>query len=649
MQEPCTEEEEEENANMKKARRASPRIVPHAHHIGPRLPSWPLSCLLALQVSFLCIFHLLFVTNLSPKELNGIPCWDELLACNLFACGIATAIQSALGTRLPLVQAPSFEFLIPAMVLTQHVAPIHHSKGNSTDTPDLCNEADCESTRSLEQLFHEVSGAVLVSALVQMALGISGACGWIAHRCGPMVLAPSLSVIGLSAYRPASLLCSENWGVALLLVLLNVLLSQHLASCRLPLCQWNQTRGFSVRSGGPALHMFSILLPFSGIWLVCGTLRPIPMLWERWHLSTHHVTLTNNTLQSPWLKVPYPGQNGWPTLTPHAVAIGTAMGVTASVNSVGCYMLCSKALRLPIPPWHAHNRGLCAEGFGSLLSAVLGSVSGTASSIPNACAARLTQATSSRSVWITAVVCVLFSLSPRLMGLLTTIPLGIHGGMLCLTYSVAVGTGVSFFQYTDIDSGRNIFIVGFTMFIGLLIPRWLLAAPGSLATGCIPVDLLLLSLLTAPAFITGSLAFFLENTVSGTLQERGLLSPFSTSKQEAKDNSLLQSNMDSSQNYELPIALQKPLSRYLSWCKCFPLCLLCPLEEDKEESENINPLEVLHYSEEEETTDPLLKQGALRIESESQLETVPEPSVEQENLENHKRCRPTTHEVTPLY
>lgn len=57
------------------------------------------------------------------------------------------------------------------------------------------------------------------------------------------------------------------------------------------------------------------------------------------------------------------------------------------------------------------------------------------------------------------------------------------GGVLCVTYSVAVGTGVSYFQYTDIDSGRNIFIVGFTMFMGLMVPKWLFGAPGSLTTG----------------------------------------------------------------------------------------------------------------------------------------------------------------------
>lgn len=54
-----------------------------------------------------------------------------------------------------------------------------------------------------------------------------------------------------------------------------------------------------------------------------------------------------------------------------------------------------------------------------------------------------------------------------------------------MTYSMAVGTGISYFQYTNIDSGRNVFIVGFTMFMGLLVPKWLFTTPGSLATGAV--------------------------------------------------------------------------------------------------------------------------------------------------------------------
>nr|XP_056707736.1 solute carrier family 23 member 3 [Euleptes europaea] len=605
----------------------SPRILPHTY-TGPHSPPWPLSFLLALQhllvqASFLCIFHLLFLATLPPDKLDGFQGWNELLACNFFACGISTALQCGLGTGLPLVQAPSFEFLIPAMVLTQHTSPVCQSKGNSTEAPNEYSGPNCENTRNWDWLLREVSGAVLVSAAVQIAFGVSGTCGWIAKHCRPMVLAPSLSVIGLSAYRPAALLCSENWGVAMLLVLLSILLSQHLASCRLPLGQWSQAGGLCIRSCSPNLHMFSILLPVSGIWLVCGILNPIPVPWDVLHPSMHHLTLTNSTLQSAWLQVPYPGKQGWPLLSTPAVGIGAAMGVAASINSIGCYLLCSKALREPPAPHHACNRGLCAEGLGSLLSAALGSVSGTACSMPNVCASHLTQATSFRSVWVSALACVLLGLSPRLTGLLATIPLAVHGGMLCVTYSVAVGAGISYFQYTNIDSGRNIFIVGFTMFMGLLVPKWLFAAPESLATGCVPVDLFLLSLLMVPAFITGILSFFLENTVSGTLQERGLLNHLVSCKLETAENSLQQHNKDCAQRYQMSLALKK--QRFPSWCKGFPFCFLFPLEEAKEEIVNSFHLEELQCSA-EETTDLLLKPGTAELESDSKLE----------NLGNHK-------------
>ncbi|KAM3851177.1 solute carrier family 23 member 3 [Vipera latastei] len=637
---------------MSKANRASQNILSLAQ-IGSKWPPWPISCLLALQhllvqVSFLCVFHFLFIAILPREQLKETPSWDGLLAHNLFACGISTAIQCSLGTRLPLVQAPSFEFLIPAMVLTQQMAPVHQSslKENSTEVLEICAGLDCENRRNPKQLFHELSGAVLVSGLIQMLFGVSGACGWIAHHCGPMVLAPSLSVIGLSAYKPAALLCSENWIVAVLLVLLCVLISQHLASCRLPHCQWSQTKRNSITFGGPALHMFSVLLPFSSIWVICGILRPVAIPWDHLHPSTQHLNFSNSTLQSPWLKIPYPGEQGWPVLSTHAIAIGAAMGVTASINSIGCYLLCSKALKNPPPLRHSCNRGLCAEGLGSLLSAVLGSMSGTASSMSNACASSLTQSTSFRSVWIGALACVVLGLSPRLMGFLTTIPLGIHGGVLCVTYSVAVGTGVSYFQYTDIDSGRNIFIVGFTMFMGLLVPKWLCGAPGSLTTGYIPLDLFLLSLLMVPSFITGFLSFFLENTVSGTLQERGLLNPLSSRNLETGSN-LLQHRKeeDSAHRCKLLLIPQRHLPP--SWCKGFPFCLLCPLEESKQETTNHYPLEELHHLG-GETTDLLLKSEMVKLESEVELETEKEFKIMQGNLENHKHGGPKVHEIIPL-
>lgn len=65
---------------------------------------------------------------------------------------------------------------------------------------------------------HQVSGAVVVSGLLQAILGLLGGPGHLFPRCGPLVLAPSLVVAGLSVYREVALLCSTHWGLASLYV-----------------------------------------------------------------------------------------------------------------------------------------------------------------------------------------------------------------------------------------------------------------------------------------------------------------------------------------------------------------------------------------------------------------------------------------------
>lgn len=121
-----------------------------------------------------------------------------------------------------------------------------------------------------------------------------------------------------------------------------------------------------------------------------------PTQVSEWPSQTLHFPCANLQISIPFS---ISGEQGWPVLSTHAIGIGAAMGVTASINSIGCYLLCSKALKNPPPLRHSCNRGLCAEGLGSLLSAVLGSMSGTASSMSNACASSLTQV----PVWIGVV------------------------------------------------------------------------------------------------------------------------------------------------------------------------------------------------------------------------------------------------------
>ncbi|XP_027797612.2 solute carrier family 23 member 3 isoform X5 [Marmota flaviventris] len=415
---------------------------------GP--PTWGLSCLLALQhflvlASLLCASHLLLLRSLPPGGLSYPPA--QLLASSFFSCGVSTVLQTGMGSRLPLVQAPSLEFLIPALVLTSQKLPLAiQTPGNSSVVLHLCRRPGCHSLELWNTSLREVSGAVVVSGLLQGMLGLLGAPGRLFLHCGPLVLAPSLVVAGLSAHREVAQFCSAHWGLALL--------------------TWAPSRYPHVPGG--QLQPFQLIfmsLPF-------GSSRCLP------------------------------------------------------------------------PPRH--------HGFGCL-----------------------TQAGSQRVTHIVGLLCMGLGLSPRLAQFLTTIPLPVLGGVLGVTQAVVLSAGFSSFHLADIDSGRNVFIVGFSIFMALLLPRWLREAPVPLNTGWSPLDVLLCSLLAEPIFLAGLLGFLLENTISGTRLERGLSQGLLSSFVAQETQISQKSREKAAQEYGLPFPIQ-------DMCPCIPqpLHFLCPMPED---------------------------------------------------------------------
>nr|BAC86055.1 unnamed protein product [Homo sapiens] len=94
------------------------------------------------MASLLCVSHLLLLCSLSPGGLSYSP--SQLLASSFFSCGMSTILQTWMGSRLPLVQAPSLEFLIPALVLTSQKLPrAIQTPGNSSLMLHLCRGPSC--------------------------------------------------------------------------------------------------------------------------------------------------------------------------------------------------------------------------------------------------------------------------------------------------------------------------------------------------------------------------------------------------------------------------------------------------------------------------------------------------------------------------
>nr|XP_046217176.1 solute carrier family 23 member 3 [Oncorhynchus gorbuscha] len=476
-----------------------------------------LNLLLAIQQVFVQCSLLVLVLGVLQQHLllqDGER--ERLLSSMLFYSALSTLIQSCLGTCLPLVQAPSLETLIPAVVLTAQIVTEPACRGH-------CEESE-EDILPRANPVRELQGMTVIVGMVQLLLGVTGLSGVVLRHCGPLVIAPLLCLLGFSIYREAALLCSDHWAIAALTVILLVLLSQHLRSYMLPACLSMPQL--------PVCRMLSMLLPLLSVWALCEVLESFGVLRLRSVSELLPALKTSNTsfpepLRSdpftvPWLSPPLAAETGLPLLSVRGMAAGVVAALSSSVSSVGMYLLTARLLGVPPPPAAACNRGLGSQGLGSVVAGLMGAPLGLSSSVPNTCTLGLSQSGSRWTVQLAAILGLVLGVSPRLTQIITSVPLAIYGALLSVTYTIAVATGVRYFQFTHIDSGRNIFNIGLAVFMSLVLPHWFRMQTVFIDTGMVSVDVLLHSLLTSPVLLVGILAFLLDNTVSGSSSERGL-------------------------------------------------------------------------------------------------------------------------------
>ncbi len=98
-----------------------------------------------------------------------------------------------------------------------------------------------------------------------------------------------------------------------------------------------------------------------------------------------------------------------------------------------------------------------------------------------------------------------------------TIPTPIVGGVFCVMFGVIAAVGLSSTQFVNMNSSRNLFVLGFSLLFGLMIPDWLKRNPGAIDTGAEVADQVITVLLETSMFVSGALGFFLDNTIPGEL------------------------------------------------------------------------------------------------------------------------------------
>ncbi|MEE9127364.1 MAG: solute carrier family 23 protein, partial [Planctomycetota bacterium] len=269
-------------------------------------------------------------------------------------------------------------------------------------------------------------------------------------------------------------------------------------------------------------QLFPIMLGILAAWLVAWVLT-----WTGTFPEGHpsHVA-TEKLQQAPWFRVPMPFQWGWPVFGV-AATVGMLAGYLASiVESIGDYFACARLAGAPPPDARTVNRGVGMECVGCMVAGIFGTGNGTTSYSENIGAIGLTRVGSRRVVQVGAMLMIGLAMFGKFGGLFTAIPGPIVGGMYCTMFGMIAAVGLSNLQFVDMNSGRNLFILGFAFFMGLSVPEYFTQTPLKLGPELEPtwgwladiVNTLGKTGMAVGAFI----ALLLDNTIPGTLEERGL-------------------------------------------------------------------------------------------------------------------------------
>jgi nucleobase transporter 1/2 len=441
-------------------------------------PPWVEAIPLGFQ-HYLTMFGSTVAIPLLLKEPLGLGSVELgwLIGTMFFVSGITTLLQTTWGNRLPLVQGGTFSFLTPAFSIAGMAA--------------IANAG-------FQVKLQHVQGAVIAGSFFEILIGYSGLMGRLLHFVGPITIAPTISLIGLALFNIGAPVAGLDWTIGGFTIVLIILFSQYLKRTH------------------RAFELFPIMLAILLAWGAAAILTAVGV-FPAGHPS--HVSIAN-VQAAPWVRIPYPFQWGMPAFS-LAATIGMLAGYLASmVESVGDYYACARLAGAPVPSKQIINRGIGMEGVGCLVAGIFGTGNGTTSYSENIGAIGLTRVGSRRVVQTGAFFMLLLGAFGKFGALFTTIPQPVVGGMYCAMFGMIAAVGLSNLQFVNLNSARNLFILGFAFFMGLSVPQYFEATPMSFEPHWIAevVNTLGKTGMAVGAFV----ALVLDNTIPGTDEERGL-------------------------------------------------------------------------------------------------------------------------------
>uniref|UniRef100_H3CQD9 Solute carrier family 23 member 1 n=1 Tax=Tetraodon nigroviridis TaxID=99883 RepID=H3CQD9_TETNG len=489
------------------------------------VPPWYLCILLGLQHYLTCFSGTVAVPFLLAEAMcvgRDQDTISQLIGTIFTTVGITTLIQSTVGIRLPLFQASAFAFLIPA----QAILSLDRWSCPSEEEIYGNGSAPVDTAHIWHPRIREIQGAIIVSSTIEVVIGFCGLPGLLLRYIGPLTITPTVTLIGLSVFATAGERAGSHWGMTALCIFLIVLFAQYLRETSIPLPYYSRKKGLT-STRVQIFKMFPIIMAIMVVWLVCyiftltGLLPSDP---NRYGYKARTDARGDIMTSAPWFRVPYPCQWGLPVVTVAGVLGMLSATMAGIVESIGDYYACARLAGAAPPPVHAINRGIFTEGVCCIIAGLLGTGNGSTSSSPNIGVLGITKVGSRRVVQYGAGIMFLLGAVGKFTALFASLPDPILGGMFCTLFGMITAVGLSNLQLVDLNSSRNLFVLGFSMFFGLTLPAYLDAHPKSINTvGVAELDQILTVLLSTEMFVGGFLAFCLDNTIPGTREERGLV------------------------------------------------------------------------------------------------------------------------------
>ncbi|GMG98712.1 hypothetical protein Nepgr_000552 [Nepenthes gracilis] len=409
-------------------------------------PPWAETIVLAFQNYILILGSSVMIPSMLVPAMGGSD-GDKarVIQTLLFVAGINTLLQALFGTRLPAVVGGSFAYIIPVAYIINDSSlqriPDHHDRFIHT--------------------MRAIQGALIVASSIQIILGYSQVWGLFSRFFSPLGMAPVVGLVGLGLFHqgfPALGNCVE---IGLPMLLLVIGLSQYLKHIK-PL------RDIPIFERFPVLICVTIIWIYAVILTAAGAYRNRPSHTQ----ISCRTDKANLVSTAPWFKFPYPLQWGPPTFAAgHSFAMMSAV-LVSMVESTGAYKAASRLAIATPPPAYVLSRGIGWQGIGILLDGLFGTGTGSTVSVENVGLLGLTRVGSRRVVQISAGFMIFFSILGKFGAVFASIPFPIFAALYCVLFSLVASVGLSFLQFTNMNSMRNLFITGLSLFLGISIPQF---------------------------------------------------------------------------------------------------------------------------------------------------------------------------------